>query len=60
MAEPIPIYNFYHTIRQEPMRYRQFAFDELLIAEFSCPLESDLQAMWSHHNGRRRTHRCCP
>lgn len=45
------------------MRYRQFTFDELLIAEFSCPLESDLQAMWSHHNyfvyvldGRKRWH----
>lgn len=50
MEQQSPIFNFYETIRSQPIRYRQFAFDELLITEYSCPLESRIQAIWSQYN----------
>ncbi len=50
MEKQLPIFNFYETIRLDPVRYRQFAFDELLITEYSCPLENRIQAVWSQYN----------
>lgn len=46
----LPFYNFYESVRDDPRRYRQLAFDELLMTEFSCPLEGRMQALWSQHN----------
>lgn len=45
-----PLYNFYESVREDPQRYRQLAYDELLMTEFSCPLEGRMQALWSQHN----------
>lgn len=50
MENQLPIFNFFETIRLDPVRYRQFAFDELLITEYSCPLENRIQAIWSQYN----------
>lgn len=44
------IYNFYDLVRSDPQRNRQLACDELLLTEFTCPLETRKQALWSHHN----------
>jgi len=46
----IPLYNFYESIRDSPLKYRQLSYDELLATEFTCPLEGRMQALWSHHN----------
>lgn len=45
-----PIYNFYESIRNNPGQYRQLAYDNVLLTEFTCPLESRMQALWSQHN----------
>lgn len=50
MNKPVPIYNFHDAVHANPLKYRQFAFDEFLITEFSCPLESPKQAIWSSQN----------
>lgn len=50
VEKPSPIFNFYEAIRMDPVRYRQLAFDELLITEYSCPLENRLQPIWSQCN----------
>lgn len=46
----LPLYNFYEIFRDNPLTYQQLACEELLLAEFTCPLEGRIQAMWSHHN----------
>lgn len=46
----LPIYNFYEVVRHEPDRYRQLVYNDLLMSEFTCPLEGKFQAMWSHYN----------
>jgi AraC family transcriptional regulator, exoenzyme S synthesis regulatory protein ExsA len=50
MNAPLPIYNFYDTIREDPMTFRQFSFNELMLTEFNCPLKSKMQALWSDKN----------
>lgn len=45
-----PLYNFYESIRSDPRRYRQLSCDDLLMTEFTCPLESRTQAIWTQHN----------
>lgn len=45
-----PLYNFYEAVRGDPHRNRQLMCDELLMTEFTCPLEGRIQALWSHHN----------
>lgn len=45
-----PLYNFYESIRDNPVQYRQLVCNELLMTEFVCPLESRKQAIWSQHN----------
>lgn len=50
MEKQLPIFNFFEAVRQDPVRYRQFAFDELLMTEYTCPLEGRIQAVWSQHN----------
>lgn len=45
-----PLYNFYESIRNDPRRYRQLTCDDLLMTEFTCPLEGRMQAVWSQHN----------
>ena len=46
----LPLYNFYEVILSDTRRYRQLMCDELLLTEFTCPLEGRVQAMWSQHN----------
>lgn len=43
-----PLYNFYDSIRSSPLKYKQLAYDELLITQFTCPL--NMQAIWAQHN----------
>ncbi len=43
-------YNFYETIRESPLKYKQLAYEEQLMTQFTCPLEGRLQAIWSQHN----------
>lgn len=50
MEKQTPIFNFFEAIRLDPVRYRQFAFDELLMTEYTCPLESRVQAIWAQHH----------
>jgi AraC family transcriptional regulator, exoenzyme S synthesis regulatory protein ExsA len=45
-----PLFNFYEAIREDPVYYRQFVCNDLLITEYNCPLESRIQALWSQYN----------
>lgn len=44
------IYNLYEMVRAHPAEYRQLALNEVLMTEFSCPLEHRIQPIWSQHN----------
>lgn len=46
----IPLYNFYETIRDNPVKHPQLTCHELLMTEFTCPLEGRKQALWSHQS----------
>ncbi|MCE7925005.1 MAG: AraC family transcriptional regulator [Haliscomenobacteraceae bacterium CHB4] len=45
-----PIYNLYELVRNDPRYFRQLAYDDLLMTEFTCPLENRIQALWTQHN----------
>ncbi len=45
-----PIFNFYESIRSDPGYFRQLAYDDLLMTEYTCPLKGRMQAVWSQHN----------
>lgn len=42
------MYNFVDVIIADPVRNRQFRSGEHLMAEFTCPLKTAEQDMWSH------------
>jgi AraC-like DNA-binding protein len=48
--EQVPLYNFYESIRNSPLKYKQLTCEELLMTEFTCPLEGRMQAIWTQHN----------
>jgi len=50
MENTQPIFNFYEAIRNDPGYYRQLVCGDLLMTEYTCPLDSRMQAIWSQHN----------
>lgn len=44
------MYNFLQKIIAHPETFKQLNCGELLFTQYSCPLESMKQDLWSHHN----------
>lgn len=44
------MYNFLQKIIAHPEAFKQLNCGELLFTQYSCPLESIKQDLWSHHN----------
>lgn len=42
--------NFYNSILENPLVFRQFSCGDNLTTLYNCPLRSKLQDLWSHHN----------
>lgn len=44
------MHNVYRSIKESPKVYNQLVIDELLFAEYKCPIEEKRKAMWSENN----------